>query len=490
MKLENDATYHGKYHDMAIFSIENMKVVSPSPDNFILKLDLSKDGSEPKSYNFIASGEHIYVNNDGKIDKSLTDQHVAHSAVYDISGTVITGFSMFDMNDIGYTTHDNDEDSIDNLLLMPNANLLPAEKVDYDIPMHTVNSNAVYGYVKTFKKSFGYPEYNRNADTMFNGQEFIMGPHNYGMNGYSHTDTLTFYHYNRMATHISNVLSLGTQNDISAMYDGFDKLFVFDPTNERKYEYTENTADWRKYQSNTNAIGYPVTNNFDNGTLLVRSIIFPKQTLNNEYSTERDYISSTLPQLTDPFDIVRKYAWDDLSFYSNGTHIVLNHKDENQFSFSDTTFNPKFGGTMVTSTYSNRLGAEEKLHYKPPIENDLQTDEKTDYNSYNQFEIQKSNIENYKGLYNQYTPELFNRENETQSDTSLVTSKHKTNVFDIQFSGLWKDICKCFTPRANEEFAYDKIKENLKDSIRSNLYKVVDEIKPVQTMLYKIKMDD
>ena len=141
---------------MAVLNIENMKVISPSPDNFILKLDL-KNGSETTSFNFIASGEHVYQDSDNRINHVLMDKHLAHSSIFDVYNTKITAFSLFDMNDIGITTDDNDV--IDNLLLMPNANTQPDSRENELIPMHSINSNAVYGYVATQPSaSFGFPD--------------------------------------------------------------------------------------------------------------------------------------------------------------------------------------------------------------------------------------------------------------------------------------------------------------------------------------------
>lgn len=480
---------------MAVFNIDKMKVIAPSPDNFIINLQLVDASENSYNYNFIASGEHIYVNQDGSIDESLISDHVAHSSVFNLDGTTITAFSLFDMNDVGITTHDNNEtdlyslkhgnyntDIIDNLLLMPNANVKPSDKVEYNIPMHTINSNAVYGYIATTDKSFGFP-------ISSGAQIFSMSTHSThdGTTTLGQTDTLSLYNYNEMATNVSNILGLGIQSDIDAsMNFGFDKLFVFDPTDDNKLNYGEDNEGlirWRKYQTNIQNGSNGVTNNFDNGTLLARAIIFPKQTLNNEYSTERTYIQENNDKT--PFNYVRKYKWDEKHFYSNGLSIVLNHKDENKFTNYD--FEDPTAGTMVSSIYSNRLGRKVKQHSSPQPPNTV--DEKTDYNTYNTFSIENSQLE-IRGVFNQYSPEIFNRTNETMSDTSLTTSQHKANVFDIKFSGLWRDICKKFTPTEGEEEAYNNIKANLKKSIKSNLYKLVEEIKPAQTELLKIEMED
>lgn len=419
-----------------------------------------------------------------------------------LSGAIITkamnipSYALFDMNDMGITTDDED---IDNLLLMPNANTTPYER-DLSanfIPIHGINCNAVYGYVRTEpNKSFGFPKYNND--------EFIMSTHNKGSNGNPEpgtTDTLSLYKYREMATNVSNILGLGKQTDISAAESGFDKMFVFDPTDDNKIQVQTNLRDWRSYQTNHGNGGF--TNNFDNSTLLARAILFPKQTLNNEYSTERVYVPST--EVSAPFKQVRRYNFKNEDyFYSNGTHIILNHRDDDKYNFikPDTD---KRGGTMVTSTYSRRFGDEfGKEHQSPNIaypnnnEKCIESDNgemlapELDYNVYGTFGYNKSEISNVIGLYNQYSPELINRENETMSDTALMTARHKTNIFDIEFkNGLWKDIADNLkTTDEDQVSAYQEIKDNLKQFIKTNLFKLVEEIKPAHTELYKITFDD
>jgi hypothetical protein len=481
---------------MPILKIKDMKVVAPSPDNFILDLEIENKGVS-NHYKYIASGEQIYQNHDN-IDSTLLKQHVAHSSIFKVNDTLITAFSLFDVNDMGITTDDYDSSNnsmFDNLLLMPNANIIPSARVDNPIPMHGINVNATYGYVKTpAEGSFGYPEYDENDE------KFVMSTHNKEATGDPKpgvTDTLTLYQYRKYATNISNVLGLGKQTDISATEPGFDKLFVFDPTNDNRLNFKSSVRTWRSYQSNRNYTN-GATNNFDNSTLLVRAILFPKQTLNNEYTTERDYVSS---EVSAPFAFTRKYNFDDLEhFYSNGTHIILNHRDDTKFEFAEDTKN--FGGTMVTSKYSRRFGdlyGKPHLSPEPPDGTqkiqELDTGDKVpfeiDYNKYGTLTYADSNITDVSGLFNQYSPELINRENETMSDTALMTSLHKTNVFDIEFSDdLWQSIAKPINKSDSiPSEAKAGITENIKQTIKTNLFKLVEEIKPAHTELYKITID-
>ncbi len=504
---------------MTVFNIEKLKVILPSPDNFILQLDLSRQYEDSaiaeseiyKTYNFIASGEHVFVNKNNEIDKSLINNHVAHSSVFDISGRTITAFSMFDMNDMGITTHDNvdideninsnteDHDIFDNLLLLSNANTLPSARVNSNIILHSINSNSVYGYITPTRYSFGFPGYNDSIEEKHN---FVITTHNANsqcidseanVKPIGKSDTLTLYHPNKMATTISSILSLGNQIDLQDVNENtecFDKVFVFDPTDNNRLEFDENSIEyWRKYQSNLNHAQEHVTNCFDNGLLIARAFIFPKQTLNNEYSTVKDYLHNDSPP---PYEYVRKYKWDDTHFYSNCTQIVFNHRDDNTIATSYINPTEKTtAGTMVTSTYSKRFGSDQThVHglLQPPAPSALLSVE-SDYNYYYTFQFGNSAL-NTRGIFNQYSPELFNRENETMSDTALLTSKHKTNIFDISFKKRWETICNQFNPKTEQEVeAYKKIKSDLKDSIRSNLYKLVDEIKPVNTELYKIEID-
>ena len=74
-----------------------------------------------------------------------------------------------------------------------------------------------------------------------------------------------------------------------------------------------------------------------------------------------------------------------------------------------------------------------------------------------------------------------------------MTSKHKTNIFDIEFKSMWDYITTAFNnynPHTTEAeiSALTEIKSNLKSSIKSNLFKLVEEIKPAHTKLYKIEM--
>jgi hypothetical protein len=100
-------------------------------------------------------------------------------------------------------------------------------------------------------------------------------------------------------------------------------------------------------------------------------------------------------------------------------------------------------------------------------------------------------LANQKGVFNQYSPELINRKNETMSDTSLMTSIHKANIFDINFANLWQSISSKFETHDEDKVqGHAAIKENLKNSIRTNLFKLVEEIKPAHTKLYKITMEN
>lgn len=487
--------------------IKDMKVISPSPDNFILELEVSGlniDGI--KKFNYIASGEHIYENGNSTVDSKLLRDHVAHSNIFKLSdNTLVTAYSLFDINDMAITT--DDEDTIDNLLLMPNANIEPSDRADNPIPFHVINSNSVYGYDKTKRcKSFGFPEYDDND------RRFKMSTHNKNAKGFNDndplgkTDTMSLYRYRKAATTISSILGLGHQADVAGVENGFDKLFVFDPTNDNLAQFTtSNLHEWEYPQSNRSQGGLGVSNNFDKGTLLIRSILFPKQTLTNEYSTERTYSDIS----GKPFENVRKYRFDDSYFYSNGTHIILNHKDESRFKFSGTppvipnqkTYN--VGGTMITSNYSRRFGDSVGKEHRSPIPPDSEDclmvlddnrSEKMadDYNTYGTFNVEQSDISSKTGMFNQFTPELLNRENETLSDTSLMTSQHKANIFDIEFvRDFWRDIKDSFkTAQDKDNPAYKEIQTNLKNSIRRNLFKLVEEIKPVHTELYKVTFDN
>ena len=191
---------------MPILNIKDMKVVSPSPENFILDLEISSDiDKSGHHYKYIASGEHIFQNSDGTIDDELLNEHVAHSSIFKIGeDSFITAFSLFDMNDMAITTSYDGENQIDNILTLPNANDEPKTRKEKPIEMHTSNCNAVYGYLKTYKdSSFGFPVY----DTLNN--KFIMSTHNFDANvptktstteetdTLGTTDTLTLYHHRK-----------------------------------------------------------------------------------------------------------------------------------------------------------------------------------------------------------------------------------------------------------------------------------------------------
>lgn len=500
---------------MPILNIKDMKVVSPSPENFILDLEISSDiDKSGHHYKYIASGEHIFQNSDGTIDDELLNEHVAHSSIFKIGeDSFITAFNLFDMNDMAITTSYDGEDQIDNILTMPNSNDKPKDRKSKPIEIHTINSNSAYGYMPTEKnKSFGYPVYDKVL------KKFIMSTHNSSASlpdsktELGTTDTLTLYHYRKNATNISGVLGLGHQADIDRSQIGFDKMFVFDPTDDNVNGFkTDDLISWRYgWQSNDPDSPYNRTrNNFDDGMLLARAILFPKQTLNNEYSTEREYLEENTDEKKYPFHYARSYKWTDPYFYSNGTHIVLNHRDSNKFNFLSeiedvTNTNDRVGGTMVTSTYSRRFTEAAPIYHEtpePPIpssyvlkkEDGKTTIPKTDYNTYGTITFEDSKIENDEGLFNQYSPELINRENETQSDTTLMTSKHKTNIFDIEFKSLWDSIVNEFdkiqkTDSTTDISAYTEIKSNLKSTIKNNLFKLVEEIKPAHTKLYKVEM--
>lgn len=476
---------------MPILTIKDMKVVTPSPNNFILDLEISSDinpdDTTVKHYKYIASGEHIYQNNDGRIDKKLLKNRVAHSSIFKIdngddNATIITAFSLFDMNDMVVTTDENDP--IDNLLLMPNSTMEPRLREVSAIPMHQINRNATYGMVSTPKKmSFGYPAYieSGNVFTMASAIPAGASP--------TVGDTLTLYRKNKKyPTNISNVLGLGTQAEVQSTHDGFDKMFVFDPTDNNSLQFSTNLKDLRDFhQSNKQRSKYGIPNDFDYSLLLSRTILFPKQTLNNEYSTERPYVDSEISAY--PFEYARKYRWDE-HFYSNGTHIVLNHREDNRFNFRQNDDEENVPGTMVTSKYSNRFTELETFENKiyPPGEiNDLISSDNTQitvkpvYNKKKVLVYNDSDAKSATGVFNQYSPELINRENETLSDTALMTSKHKTNIFDIDFVDLWDSI--------GSKIDNTEVRNNLRDSIKTNLFKLVEEIKPVHTKLYKVVME-
>lgn len=468
---------------------------------------------------FIKQNNNIFFSLDGgitwkKLKLQTNNDYIGESFIAEILPMPI--YSLFDMNDMAITTSYDGKNQIDNILTLPNANDNPNDRKNNSIEMHSINCNAIYGYIPTKQNaSFGFPVYDKL------NKKFIMSTHNYNATAKSNetlgkTDTLTLYHYRKNATNISGILGLGHQADIDQSEIGFDKMFVFDPTNDNTGGFEDTCVDWRKYQ--TNDSDYSInknlqnspTNCFDDGMLLARAILFPKQTLNNEYSTERNknYFNENNITKKLPFHYTRKYNWDKSHFYSNGTHIVLNHSDISSINFSKSIpyigSSQRTGGTMVTSTYSRRFPESSAIEHKnpePPTQNSYNiknedgstTTPSVDYNTYGTVTFIPSNIVSDQGLYNQYSPELINRENETQSDTTLMTSKHKTNIFDIDIKSLWDDIVSDFTKEQNEHqetdiSVYTEIKSNLKSIIKSNLFKLVEEIKPAHTKLYKIEM--
>ena len=105
---------------MPLLNLQDLKIISPSPDNFILRLTI--DG---KDYNYIGSGEHIYqdgIDADKKpaIDKTLITNQLAHSSIFEFDeiSTNVTAWDIFDINDVGVTT---DADDIDNDNLLHNS---------------------------------------------------------------------------------------------------------------------------------------------------------------------------------------------------------------------------------------------------------------------------------------------------------------------------------------------------------------------------------
>lgn len=461
---------------MPILELQDFNIISPSPDNFILRLKV--DG---KDYNYIGSGEHVYQDVD--IDRkpiaheSLVTAHLAHSSIFEyrtssnVSSSVFA-WDMFDINDVGVTT-DADDENNDNLLLMQNSNVYPQEKTA--IPMHQINSNSVYGYVQAIdKESIGVPKVDDGSDN----NKFIMVHHD--------SDPLTRYHYRPMAVALSGVLGLGDQMDFK---DTFDKLFVFDPTDNNRLSFSDYVRSWRNYQSNRDKSTNKVTNNFDFGKLLVRTILFPKATLNNEYSTERQYTS-----ISTPYAYMRKYAWDDEHFYSNGSFIVLNSREDNSFNNEkiDSDSNPP--GTMVTSKYSRRFGdVVPKLNVVEPPgnvtivdpDNNQKVEIETDYNRVvPDISSESSDIFDNGSTFKQYMPESINRENETTSDTSLMTSKHKANIFDVDIKSFWNSL------KTSINTVPIEVKSNIKDMIRKNLYEMIENIKPAHTKLYRVIINE
>ena len=458
---------------MPLLNLQDLKIISPSPDNFILRLTI--DG---KDYNYIGSGEHIYqddIDADKKpaIDKTLITNQLAHSSIFEFDeiSTNVTAWDIFDINDVGVTTDADDIDN-DNLLLLQNSTIDPSAKTA--IPMHQINSNSVYGFVSASrKKSTGIPK--------VDGGIFNLD--------YYKSDPITRYHYRPMAVSLSSVLGLGTQMDL---IDTFDKLFVFDPTDNNRLKFTKNSIkNWRKYQSNRDKSSDRVTNNFDFGKLLVRTVLFPKATLNNEYSTERRYT-----EISSPYSYMRKYAWDDSHFYSNGSFIVLNSREDNRFENDfDLSARP---GTMVTSKYSRRFGdvdpkPNEVSPPNPPevtieLSNNTVSTIETDYNEVIDEEQElsaiNSDIFENKSTFKQYMPESINRKNETTSDTSLMTSKHKANIFDVDIKTFWNKL------KQSIGTVPSGVKTNIRDMIRKNLYEMIENIKPAHTKLYKVIMTD
>lgn len=455
---------------MPILKLQDFKIVSPSPDNFILRLRIND-----KDYNYIGSGEHVYQeldeNEEPAIHKSLITNQLAHSSIfeYDDISTNVTAWDMFDINDVGVTTDSDDEDN-DNLLLLQNSNIDPKDKEA--IPLHQINSNSVYGFVSAINnKSIGVPKV--NIDKNFNLEKFD-------------SDPITRYHHRPMAVALSSVLGLGTQMNFA---DTFDKLFVFDPTDNNRLKFSTVLTNWRRYQSNRDKSSYKVTNNFDFGKLLVRTVLFPKATLNNEYSTERQYTD-----VSSPYAYMRKYAWDDKHFYSNGSFIVLNSREDNCFEKDSIDVSAK-SGTMVTSKYSRRFGDvvaelnEVSPPYPPEIELELSDNTviqvETNYNKVDpEISSNHSDIFENGSSFKQYMPESINRENETASDTNLMTSKHKANIFDVDIKTFW------YALNSSINAVPSDVRDNVKDMIKKNLYEMIENIKPAHTKLYKIITND
>lgn len=464
---------------MPILKLEDFNIISPSPDNFILRLSINGE-----NYNYVGSGEHVYQDlsgdNSPSVHKSLITSRLAHSSIFEYDGSTseknvsITAWNMFDINDVGVTTDSDDEDN-DNLLLLQNSNIDPSAKTA--IPMHQINSNTVYGYVSAISnKSIGVP----HVDGIDNATSIDVANMNFNLKNHE-SDPITRYHYRQMAVALSSVLGLGTQMNFT---DTFDKLFVFDPTDNNRISFPPSLRNWRRYQSNRDRSSDRLTNNFDFGKFLVRAVLFPKATLNSEYSTERQYT-----EVSAPYSYMRKYAWEDEQFYSNGSFIVLNSREDNCFRHLDISAYP---GTMVTSKYSRRFGdIEPEVNIvQPPGEIVVELSDNTivrvesDYNRVEELSANNSDISSSRSTFKQYMPELINRESETASDTSLMTSKHKANIFDIDIKSFWNSFNSTIKDVPSE------VKDNIKDMIRKNLYEMVENIKPAHTKLYRVLIND
>ena len=219
-------------------------------------------------------------------------------------------------------------------------------------------------------------------------------------------------------------------------------------------------------------------NDFDFGKLLVRAILFPKSTLNNEYSTERQYLEDN----NQPYKYMRKYSWDDDHFYSNGEFIVFNSREDNDLNgIIGESGRP---GTMVTSKYSNHFGdvVTERNEVTPPSG---RMDVNVVYNKVEDITSSKeSDRKDNESIFKQYMPELINRENETASDSGLMTSKHKVNIFDVDIISFWNKLSQSMGSVKNE------VRSNMKDMIKKNLYDMIEDIKPAHTKLYRVLITD
>ena len=432
----------------------NIQLRATSPTNFIISID---------GKNYVGSAEFCFT---GGQESELINSRLPHSTV--LTNNQGESFRLYALFELEKATVSTDEFlDLSNKTVFANA-FTEDSTVSSDLK-YGVNSNLNYAYMNVgggaevpfFQNSFGVRLRKQYTNT---------AAYSYGYADIDHS--INLYNKNNHATHAANALRLGKQYNfpkdvlISPIFK-FDTFSGF-RSDESRNRLTSPISSW-----------IPGINNFDEGFLYVDSFIFPKVTLNDEYSTQKNDIPGSI------LKGIRTY-WYTRSFgHMSRDGIVQYYLPALELKDFDPT--EEFSSEIAINTeYSEVIGQPDpisEVRYREPKS------------------IRRADWAGEYRFPNAYMPEFIDPSLETSGKTNAGgITQHKANVFAINVSNKYGEtnsggiygLLEETAQKLNSPLSQDNVDEayqNIKKTIKSQLHKAIAEVKPAHTELYRVIID-
>lgn len=445
-------------------TINNIRILSPSPTTFILDIEQSvSDTAHSRHVTYVGSAEHCYTTS-----ATLLNRKLAHSTTYKMlsADSAITAYAMFDMNDllIGANADFADVELDVNYIIAPTV-VNVADKLNNPINGILHNKNGFYGVIDSSRHLMQMPS-----------RKFTSDAADY----YEYTadkDTINLYSKKPRATSIRHVVRLDDEYDIvheTAADNKFEHIFAIQTFNA----FQTNTASLNANQSIS--AWTRLANNFDNGMLSAALLLTPKQTLNTEYSTRKDML-----QDSSAYKYMRKYNTNnnDMTMYASGNLLIFNYIEA---ATLEPVLDVSVTQTQINTSYSANIGLTEASRaINKAISNNPMTT---------------------LGMYQDYLPEVVNitddglgGDDEPTTTPGSKRALHKSTLFHIDIAdssvaGPKYSKAMSLIPSAiadslelSDADVTESIRNTLHQDISNRLQSVVAEIIPARTHLYKVK---